>query len=99
MDTLDLYLSTVCCQINVVEKVIPLRSILLSNIQVVVGDIVFSRYGDLKPASPVGRMLASVWMLIGMIVITTFTATITTALGFESSEDTEIRGYKVRNVR
>jgi len=37
-------------------------------------------YGDKAPTSILGRMIAMVWMFAGLIVISTFTAAITTAL-------------------
>jgi ABC-type amino acid transport substrate-binding protein len=37
-------------------------------------------YGDKAPATTLGRVIAMVWMFAGLIVISTFTAAITTAL-------------------
>ena len=56
------------------------------------------RYGDRKPSSVIGRILASFWMLVGIVIVSLFTATLTSGFGAEGSEDIEIRGQRVRNL-
>ena len=39
-----------------------------------------SRYGDFYPKSALGRLLATIWILMGIVIISLFTATVTTIL-------------------
>lgn len=43
------------------------------------------RYGDKTPRSLIGRLFGVLWILLGLIVITMFTATVTSALTLSSS--------------
>ena len=42
--------------------------------------LVLCRYGDKAPKSLIGRLFSVLWILIGLVVITMFTATVTSAL-------------------
>ncbi len=54
------------------------------------------RYGDRKPNSALGRIYAMVWILIGIVIFSVFTAVLTTASSIESVQRHEVRGIKVR---
>jgi len=45
------------------------------------------RYGDKTPRSFIGRLFGVLWILLGLIVITMFTATVTSALTLSSSPE------------
>ena len=53
------------------------------------------RYGDKKPASVLGRIYAMLWILIGLILFSVFTAVLATASNLESVQRHEVRGIKV----
>ena len=46
---------------------------------------ILRRYGDKTPRSLIGRLFGVLWILLGLIVITMFTATVTSALTLSSS--------------
>ena len=45
------------------------------------------RYGDKTPRSLIGRLFGVLWILLGLIVITMFAATVTSALTHSSSPE------------
>ena len=53
------------------------------------------RYGDKKPASVLGRIYAMLWILIGLILFSVFTAVLATASNLESVQRHQVRGIKV----
>ena len=54
------------------------------------------RYGDKAPRSLIARCIALVWILIGIVVFSLFTASLTTILASASeNEAVEITGKKV----
>ena len=54
------------------------------------------RYGDKAPRSFGARLFGIVWILVGLVIISTFTATITTMLTTSSlSDETKLYGTKV----
>ena len=55
------------------------------------------RYGDKTPRSFFGRLFGVLWILLGVIVITMFTATVTSALTHSSSPEftSALEGQKV----
>ena len=57
------------------------------------------RYGDKTPRSFFGRLFGVLWILLGVIVITMFTATVTSALTHSSSPDytNALEGQEVSN--
>lgn len=55
-----------------------------------------SRYGDKAPRSFFARVFGIVWILVGLVIISTFTATITTVLTASSlSNEVKLYGTKV----
>ena len=57
---------------------------------------VYFRYGDKAPRSFGARLFGIVWILVGLVIISTFTATITTMLTTSSlSDETKLYGTKV----
>ena len=58
---------------------------------------VFStRYGDRAPRSFIARIFAFIWVLIGLVIISIFTATVTTSLtALSLSNDVTIYGKTV----
>ena len=62
-------------------------------------NFVTCRYGDKTPRSFFGRLFGVLWILLGVIVITMFTATVTSALTHSSSPEftTALVGQKVSN--
>ena len=62
--------------------------------------VYFPRYGDKSPRSFFGRLFGVFWILIGLVVITMFTATVTSALTHSSSPDfiNALEGLKVSGV-
>ena len=56
----------------------------------------FFRYGDKAPRSFFARVFGIIWILIGLVIISTFTATITTVLTASSlSNEAKLYGTKV----
>ena len=54
------------------------------------------RYGDKAPRSFIARVFAFFWVLIGLVIISIFTATVTTALtALSLNDDTELFGKNV----
>ena len=54
------------------------------------------RYGDFYPKSTFGRLLATVWILMGIVIISLFTATVTTILLAAClANDVSLNGAKV----
>jgi len=51
-------------------------------------------YGDKCPKKPIGRIIASIWMFIGIIWFAAFTATLTSSLTLSRIEHGEIEGLK-----
>jgi ABC-type amino acid transport substrate-binding protein len=51
-------------------------------------------YGDKCPKKTIGRLIASVWMIIGIVWFAAFTATLTSSLTVDRIEHGEIRGLK-----
>ncbi|EDO48754.1 predicted protein [Nematostella vectensis] len=55
-------------------------------------------YGDKTPRSVAGRVFGVVWILVGLIVISTFTATITNAFSLSSNESFSLVDHKLAVV-
>ena len=53
------------------------------------------RYGDKAPKSIFGRIFGLIWMFVGIILMSIFTATLTTALTADQSSELEMKGTKV----
>ena len=57
-------------------------------------------YGDRTPKSPAGRMFAVVWILIGITILSIFTASLTTELiNARSPPDPNLTGMKVGGLK
>jgi ABC-type amino acid transport substrate-binding protein len=61
-------------------------------------------YGDKAPVTPLGRLLACIWMVISLVLITSFTAVITTSLtvshlGINQRDSSELRSLRVGVVQ
>lgn len=61
--------------------------------------MVTSRYGDKTPRSFFGRLFGVLWILLGVIVVTMFTATVTSALTHSASPEftAALEGQEVNN--
>ena len=59
------------------------------------------RYGDKTPRSFFGRLFGVVWILLGLVVVTMFVATVTSALTHSSSPEfiNGLEGLKVSGDR
>ena len=53
------------------------------------------RYGDKTPKSIAARVFGLVWMFVGIIIMTIFTATLTSALTSSQEVELEIKGSSV----
>ena len=58
----------------------------------------YFRYGDKTPKSIPARCLGLLWMFIGIIMMSVFTATLVAAFGVEIQLQDNIEGMKVRCI-
>lgn len=68
--------------------------------QLKLGDIVLCfRYGDRSPRSFFARAFSFVWIMIGLVIISIFTATVTTSLtAISLSNDIKLYGSNVSRI-
>ena len=55
----------------------------------------FRSYGDLVPQTKLTRMVAMMWMIVGMVSLSLFTGKLTTALTVAQTRETKLYGQEV----
>ena len=59
----------------------------------------YTSYGDKIPRSPLGRIFSIIWILVGAILLSLFTATVTNAMNtaLDGSKCKDVSGKEVRD--
>jgi len=55
-------------------------------------------YGDTSPKTPIGKMIAIVWMFVAIMMISGFTASIASSLTISDLSEANVMGYKNKPV-
>lgn len=55
-------------------------------------------YGDTAPKTPMGKIIATVWMFVAIMMISGFTASITSSLTISDLSEASVMGYKNKAI-